>query len=299
MTVQDFRREWENIDDRFILEAAGTQEERGKGAVRASRRVALIAACIALLVGASAFLFWRFSAPVAVAGLGDAGEVEFRASYSPLMSSVRGLPIFMRCPDGTIEATATAGQIFPWGWEGSVGSIEDMMQTYTLEKEGCLLWAPVALQDTEEQLAHEAYITLTFRQGGLITGAAIMEITRVDDDFLGIYRAILLDAIHFEESGPANGREAVVQDFFHRSMEEDSPIPSLALIKEGGEAFAQERLAGYLRKQIHHAWGEPDDTLSDSEGDVWYLDIGGDQFVSLYYDADGRVVTVKMGRENE
>ena len=30
MTMQEFRREWENIDDRFVLEAAGMQEKSEK-----------------------------------------------------------------------------------------------------------------------------------------------------------------------------------------------------------------------------------------------------------------------------
>ena len=64
MTMQEFRREWENIDDRFVLEAAGMQEKsekRGKRGGGWGRRAALIAACIALLIGIPAFLFWRFS----------------------------------------------------------------------------------------------------------------------------------------------------------------------------------------------------------------------------------------------
>lgn len=156
MTMQEFRREWENIDDRFVLEAAGMQEKsekRGKRGGGWGRRAALIAAGIALLIGIPAFLFWRFSTPVAVAGLGEAGEVDVvTTGYSPEMSSVRGLPIFMRCPGGTIEATTTAGEIFPWGWEGAVGSAEDRMLTYTLENEGCLLWGtPLWIQDTENR----------------------------------------------------------------------------------------------------------------------------------------------------
>lgn len=304
MTMQEFRREWENIDDRFVLEAAGMQEKsekRGKRGGGWGRRAALIAAGIALLIGIPAFLFWRFSTPVAVAGLGEAGEVDVvTTGYSPTMNSVRGLPIFMRCPGGTIEATTTAGEIFPWGWEGAVGSAEDRMLTYTLENEGCLLWGtPLWIQDTENRAGHEAYITLTFRQGSRITGAAIMEITRLDDDFWGFYRAALLDAIHFEENSPVNGRERVVQDFFRRSMERDSPVPSLALVKEGGEAFANVRLAGFDGEEIKRAWGEPDDRLSGFWGDIWYLDIAGHQFVTLYYDADGKVMTVKIEEKKE
>ena len=52
MTMQEFRREWENIDDRFVLEAAGMQEKsekRGKRGGGWGRRAALIAACICLL----------------------------------------------------------------------------------------------------------------------------------------------------------------------------------------------------------------------------------------------------------
>ena len=300
MTMQEFRREWENIDDRFVLEAAGLQEERAKKGGGWGHRAALIAAGIALLIGIPAFLFWRFSTPVAVAGLGEAGEVDVvTTGYSPEMGSVRGLPIFMRCPGGTIEATTTAGEIFPWGWEGAVGSAEDRMLTYTLENEDCLLWAPIRLQDTENRSGHEAYITLTFRQDSRITGAAIMEVTKLDSDFFGFYRAVLLDAIHFEGNSPVNGRERVVQDFFRRSMEEDSPIPSLALVKEGGEAFANVRLAGFDGEEIKRAWGEPDDRLSGFWGDIWYLDIAGHQFVTLYYDADGKVMTVKIEEKKE
>ena len=76
-------------------------------------------------------------------------------------------------------------------------------------------------------------------------------------------------------------------------------IPSLTLIKARGEAYADEKLVGYDRKQIIEVWGRPDGMLSGLWGDIWDFDNDREEYIIVYYDADGIVETAKFGTKSE
>ncbi len=55
-----------------------------------------------------------------------------------------------------------------------------------------------------------------------------------------------------------------------------------------------EDLEGIHLEDIHQVWGKPDGTLSGFWGESWYLDETKTAKVTLYYDADGRVETLRL-----
>ncbi|MFA9464451.1 MAG: hypothetical protein ACERKN_09180 [Velocimicrobium sp.] len=63
-------------------------------------------------------------------------------------------------------------------------------------------------------------------------------------------------------------------------------IPSLSLVKQYGEDWTQKKLEGYTRNNIMEIWGEPSNTLSGMNGDIWNIDDDYDYIVVYYNDKD-------------
>lgn len=56
----------------------------------------------------------------------------------------------------------------------------------------------------------------------------------------------------------------------------------------------ENSLIGKSHDEIFPAWGEPNEQLHGFWGDVWYLDDSGEKCVTIYYDSNGIVETVKI-----
>lgn len=55
-----------------------------------------------------------------------------------------------------------------------------------------------------------------------------------------------------------------------------------------------EDLEGIHLDDIHRVWGKPDGTLFGFWGEVWFLDETKTAKITLYYDAGGRVETLRL-----
>ena len=75
----------------------------------------------------------------------------------------------------------------------------------------------------------------------------------------------------------------------YHSVKRLDNIPSLALIKQEGEAFGHKMLEGFKRDQLIEIWGEPTETI-DSNEDIWQID--GNTAVRINYNGQGVVVMV-------
>lgn len=73
-------------------------------------------------------------------------------------------------------------------------------------------------------------------------------------------------------------------------------VPEFDSINEYTLEFLQNRLAGHSQKQIHHAWGEPNEQLSGFWGDRWATTDGNS--IIVYYDENGIALHVKYQYDN-
>lgn len=225
MTFPEFKKEWSGIDDRFLLEAAQT---KAAGKRRAGHIAALIAACLALLVGAPCLLLWRLSPQTAAesvpaSGLGKEGEVEIVAPHWHIeMSSIRGHIFRLRCPGGQIEIQAARGELLLQDdAEFQNVVVEAGKNAYTMEEEALVCWSPPVLAEGEG-----AYVTAVFRREGQITAAAVIRTVKKED---GFYRAELLDSLHVAKGGPEE-RESTVQSLFDHYLPEEFTRPPYGIV---------------------------------------------------------------------
>ncbi len=82
--------------------------------------------------------------------------------------------------------------------------------------------------------------------------------------------------------------------YYSRKSNDNIPSKDLMLtyLEEKGEAFATEKLEGYLHTQLAEVWGQPQGQLSGLWGDIWQ--INDTAAIIAYYDSNGTVVQIKL-----
>ena len=71
-------------------------------------------------------------------------------------------------------------------------------------------------------------------------------------------------------------------------------IPSLALVEQEGEAFANEKLIGYSIDQLIEIWKEPTNISSGIPCDIWEIEKG---YVYVNYNKEGIIENVKIEKK--
>lgn len=71
-------------------------------------------------------------------------------------------------------------------------------------------------------------------------------------------------------------------------------VPSLEIIKEEGEDFANKKLKGYDKEKLAYIWGQPSDVISESEA-VWSID--EETYLNVCYDNSGKVTSITLNKK--